>query len=163
MFRYALQYQTRYSHRDRGIEFVFLDLCRKTSRPLIDLWGFQVDVSDCTGYEGRCPLWLNTSHNFTLRFIPETQITSGAGLERKIFAKLPDKDGDRSVEIPYGPAVAANANTFRVSTGQPISQDGNQLTTGEWYLHNGIFLVIPQAPRVCKQSSFQMTDHFSAG
>jgi hypothetical protein len=70
------------------------------------------------------------------------------GLERQILAKFPEKDGEPTVEIPYGPSALVNKDTFRVSTGQSISKNGNQLTPGELYLHNSIFPVIPQAPKV---------------
>lgn len=108
----------------------------------------EVDVSGCTGFEGRCPLWLGTSHNFTLRFTPNQLMTSDKGLERQIYAKFPEQNKEPPVEIPYGPAVDANAHTTDTSTGEPISQTGNQFVVGHTYVHNGIFPVISQAPKV---------------
>lgn len=109
----------------------------------------QVDVSECTGYDGRCPLFRGRAHNFTLRFIPETQVTNSAGLERQIYAKFPAKGDEPPAEIPYGPTVSVNADTYREKTGLPLSKNDNQLTAGEWYSHNSIFPVIPGAPKVC--------------
>ena len=54
----------------------------------------------------------------------------------------------KSIEMPYGSALAANNLTFHDRSGRSLFQEENNLIPGEVYTHNSLFPVMNSVPRI---------------
>jgi len=117
---------------------------------------FDVGLSDCNSSasnqddgQRRCPLFLGSSVNLTLKFTPETSLSGLLGIERVIMAKMPTTVRGKALELdkPYGTAVPINNQTVHDLTGKTLSQESNQLVVNDAYTHTTLFPVTNSVPK----------------